>query len=120
MAQIIAPNKDYTGESASVTFVKGVGETSDAYLLSGSKSTGIPLLTMMSQKYRRKLLKLLKFLKPKQRPRNRSKRCRRNRREHVLQEQKQLMQNEFGGDFQEAAKAGSQRKHFDGSGVCAG
>ena len=33
MAQIIAPNKDYTGESASVTFAKGVGETSDAYLI---------------------------------------------------------------------------------------
>lgn len=33
MAQIIAPNKDYNGESASVTFVKGVGETSDAYLI---------------------------------------------------------------------------------------
>ena len=33
MAQIIAPNKDYTGESASVTFVKGVGETFDAYLI---------------------------------------------------------------------------------------
>ena len=33
MARIIAPNKDYNGESASVTFVKGVGETSDAYLI---------------------------------------------------------------------------------------
>lgn len=43
MAQIIAPNKDYNGESASVTFVKGVGETSDAYLLSGLERTGIPL-----------------------------------------------------------------------------
>lgn len=40
MAQIIAPNKDYTGESASVTFVKGVGETSDAYLIEWFKEHG--------------------------------------------------------------------------------
>lgn len=40
MAQIIAPNKDYTGVSASVTFVKGVGETSDAYLIEWFKEHG--------------------------------------------------------------------------------
>lgn len=40
MAQIIAPNKDYTGESASVAFVKGVGETSDAYLIEWFKEHG--------------------------------------------------------------------------------
>nr|DAY97952.1 MAG TPA: hypothetical protein [Caudoviricetes sp.]DAZ27026.1 MAG TPA: hypothetical protein [Caudoviricetes sp.] len=40
MAQIIAPNKDYNGESASVTFVKGVGETSDAYLIEWFKEHG--------------------------------------------------------------------------------
>lgn len=40
MAQIIAPNKDYTGESASVTFVKGVGETSDAYLIEWFRTHG--------------------------------------------------------------------------------
>ena len=32
MAKIIAPNKKYNGETASVIFVDGVGETSDAYL----------------------------------------------------------------------------------------
>lgn len=40
MAQIIAPNKDYTGESASVIFVKGVGETSDAYLIEWFREHG--------------------------------------------------------------------------------
>lgn len=33
MAKIYAPNEEYTGISASVNFVKGVGETSDPYLL---------------------------------------------------------------------------------------
>lgn len=40
MAQIIAPNKDYNGESASVTFIKGVGETSDAYLIEWFRTHG--------------------------------------------------------------------------------
>lgn len=44
MAQIIAPNKDYTGESASVTFVKGVGETSDAYLIEWFKEHGYAVI----------------------------------------------------------------------------
>lgn len=44
MAQIIAPNKDYTGESASVTFVKGVGETSDAYLIEWFKTHGYAVI----------------------------------------------------------------------------
>lgn len=44
MAQIIAPNKDYTGESASVTFVKGVGETSDAYLIEWFKEHGYTII----------------------------------------------------------------------------
>lgn len=44
MAQIIAPNKDYTGESASVTFVKGVGETSDAYLIGWFKEHGYAVI----------------------------------------------------------------------------
>lgn len=44
MAQIIAPNKDYTGESASVTFVKGVGETSDAYLIEWFKEHGYTVI----------------------------------------------------------------------------
>lgn len=44
MAQIIAPNKDYNGESASVTFVKGVGETSDAYLIEWFKEHGYTII----------------------------------------------------------------------------
>lgn len=44
MAQIIAPNKDYTGESASVTFVRGVGETSDAYLIEWFKEHGYTVI----------------------------------------------------------------------------
>lgn len=44
MAQIIAPNKDYNGESASVTFVKGVGETSDAYLIEWFKERGYTVI----------------------------------------------------------------------------
>lgn len=44
MAQIIAPNKDYNGESASVTFVKGVGETSDAYLIEWFKTHGYTVI----------------------------------------------------------------------------
>ena len=33
MAKVIAPNKQYTGISAGVTFVNGVGETSNPELL---------------------------------------------------------------------------------------
>ena len=44
MAQIIAPNKDYNGESASVTFVKGVGETSDAYLIEWFREHGYTVI----------------------------------------------------------------------------
>lgn len=44
MAQIIAPNKDYNGESASVTFVRGVGETSDAYLIEWFKERGYTVI----------------------------------------------------------------------------
>lgn len=44
MAQIIAPNKDYNGESASVTFVRGVGETSDAYLIEWFKEHGYTVI----------------------------------------------------------------------------
>ncbi len=44
MAQIIAPNKDYNGESASVIFIKGVGETSDAYLIEWFKEHGYTVI----------------------------------------------------------------------------
>ncbi|CDF26881.1 putative uncharacterized protein [Dialister sp. CAG:588] len=40
MAKIYAPNKQYNGESASVVFVKGVGETEDAHLLEWFKDHG--------------------------------------------------------------------------------
>lgn len=34
MAKVYAPNKDYTGVTASVPFANGVGETTDPHLLS--------------------------------------------------------------------------------------
>lgn len=40
MAKIIAPNKKYNGETASVIFVDGVGETADIYLLSWFREHG--------------------------------------------------------------------------------
>lgn len=40
MAKIYAPNKQYNGESASVVFVKGVGETEDAHLLEWFREHG--------------------------------------------------------------------------------
>lgn len=40
MAKIIAPNKAYNGISASVPFVEGVGETSDARLLEWFRTHG--------------------------------------------------------------------------------
>lgn len=40
MAKIYSPNKHYTGLSASVTFVNGVGETDDKYLIHWFKSKG--------------------------------------------------------------------------------
>jgi hypothetical protein len=40
MAKVLTPNKDYDGISAGVTFVKGVGECADPYLLGWFKSKG--------------------------------------------------------------------------------
>lgn len=40
MAKIIAPNKEYTGISASVQFINGVGECTNPYLLNWFKSKG--------------------------------------------------------------------------------
>ncbi|WP_438349928.1 hypothetical protein ACP8HI_04460 [Paenibacillus sp. FA6] len=40
MAKVNAPNKQYSGVSAGVTFVMGVGECSDPYLLSWFGSRG--------------------------------------------------------------------------------
>jgi hypothetical protein len=40
MSKVIAPNKDYDGISAGVTFVKGVGECTDSYLLDWFKVKG--------------------------------------------------------------------------------
>lgn len=40
MARIIAPNRQYTGISASVEFKEGVGETSDPHLISWFKAHG--------------------------------------------------------------------------------
>jgi len=40
LAKIYAPNKQYTGVSASVTFVNGVGECSDPRLLEWFREHG--------------------------------------------------------------------------------
>lgn len=40
MAKIICPNKQYTGVSASVGFVNGIGETADENLIDWFKSHG--------------------------------------------------------------------------------
>lgn len=40
MAKIYAPNKQYTGVSASVTFVNGVGETSNPHLIQWFREHG--------------------------------------------------------------------------------
>lgn len=40
MAKILSPNKDYTGVSASVPFVNGVGETNNHYLIEWFKAHG--------------------------------------------------------------------------------
>ena len=40
MAKIYAPNKRFTGVSASVNFVNGVGETNDPHLINWFKSKG--------------------------------------------------------------------------------
>lgn len=40
MAKIHAPNKEYTGVSASVSFVKGVGETDNKHLIQWFKEHG--------------------------------------------------------------------------------
>ncbi|MDP4152602.1 MAG: hypothetical protein Q8865_04050 [Bacillota bacterium] len=40
MAQIFAPNKQYSGVSAGVTFKNGIGATSDPYLIGWFKEHG--------------------------------------------------------------------------------
>ncbi|WP_019636129.1 hypothetical protein [Paenibacillus fonticola] len=40
MARVIAPNNQYTGLSASVMFINGVGETDDPHLLSWFEAKG--------------------------------------------------------------------------------
>lgn len=40
MAKVYAPNKQYTGLSASVMFVNGVGETADPHLIAWFESKG--------------------------------------------------------------------------------
>jgi hypothetical protein len=40
MAKIYAPNKQYTGVSASVPFVNGVGETADPHLIDWFRTHG--------------------------------------------------------------------------------
>ncbi|WP_336822946.1 hypothetical protein [Sporosarcina sp. USHLN248] len=40
MAKILAPNKQYTGLSVGVSFVNGVGETDDPYLIRWFENKG--------------------------------------------------------------------------------
>jgi len=40
MAKILCPNKEYSGVSASVTFVNGVGETDNPQLINWFKNHG--------------------------------------------------------------------------------
>lgn len=40
MAKVVAPNKDYNGISAGVTFTQGIGKCTDPYLLTWFKSKG--------------------------------------------------------------------------------
>jgi hypothetical protein len=40
MARIIAPNKQYDGVSATVPFIKGVGQTDNPHLINWFKSNG--------------------------------------------------------------------------------
>jgi len=44
MAKILAPNKDYTGESATVAFAKGVGYTDNPHLIDWFKTSGYQVI----------------------------------------------------------------------------
>lgn len=54
MAKIIAPNKKYTGISASVNFVNGVGETNDPRLIAWFKSKGYEVVEEEVKKDKKK------------------------------------------------------------------
>jgi hypothetical protein len=45
MARIICPNKEYTGVSASVPFLNGIGETDDPHLIEWFKAHGYDVET---------------------------------------------------------------------------
>jgi hypothetical protein len=49
MAKIICPNNQYTGTSATVTFVNGVGETNDQYLINWFKDNGYTVIETKPQ-----------------------------------------------------------------------
>lgn len=50
MAKIIAPNKAYNGVSASVPFIKGVGETADAHLIEWFRTHGYKVVEDTGEK----------------------------------------------------------------------
>lgn len=50
MAKVLAPNKQYTGLSASVGFVNGVGETEDIDLLKWFKAHGYEIEELEEEK----------------------------------------------------------------------
>ena len=49
MARIIAPNEQYTGISAGIAFVNGVGEASDPELIKWFKRTGYEVEELESE-----------------------------------------------------------------------
>jgi hypothetical protein len=50
MAKIIAPNNQYTGVSASVSFVKGEGTTTDNHLIKWFKDHGYEVIEDVEEK----------------------------------------------------------------------
>lgn len=51
MAKIYAPNRQYTGLSASVMFVNGVGETSDPHLIKWFRERGYKVVEEEESKH---------------------------------------------------------------------
>ena len=60
MAKILAPNKEYTGVSASVTFVNGVGESDNPALVSWFKEHGYQVEEKATQSEEKPLSKMKK------------------------------------------------------------
>lgn len=57
MAKIKSPNKDYTGISAGVSFVKGEAETDDPWLIEWFESKGYKIEGVKQSKPKKKAAK---------------------------------------------------------------